>query len=290
MNKADVDIICPLITPLDADGEPSEQYTKILLEDMTEFGINKIFPLGSNGLFSLLSMEKRKKFLKIIVDNSDGFEIITGIGSQNTEEAVEFAKFAEDLGVKQAVLQPTYYIKAEQSWMVRHFEKVSEVFNGDLYIYNIPQFTGSRFEFETIENIIDICRIKGLKDSSGDIRYFNSLTDHFKNKISVYQGQDDLLLQSLIIGAKGGVCGTTNINPLAVNVYRKFISGDIEEAANLQQKLIRLYNMINAYPFPSLTYASFYKKHNIKGKIPEPITTMEKIPELKVKEIIDFVF
>ena len=289
MNKEGADIICPIITPFDSEAIPSREYTKIFLEDLREMGVKKIFPLGSNGLFNLMTMEQKKSFLKIIQEEGGDFETIVGVGSQNTAEAIEMAKYADDLGFGRIVLQPTYYLKAEQSWIMRHFEAVSSVFNGKIFVYNIPQFTNSRIEIETFSTIVEnIGNIEGIKDSSGDIRFFNELCSTFSTKLKLYQGQDDLLLQSLIMGARGGVCGTTNINPLALEVYDSVIRGQMQKAAKAQKLLISLFRVINYYPFPAMVYAVFYRKHNLKGKLPEPITTMGKIVETKIMEVINF--
>jgi len=156
-------------------------------------------------------------------------------------------------------------------------------------VYNIPQFTGSRIEIETMKTIVEnIPQVEGIKDSSGDIRFFNEVADTFAGKLRIYQGQDDLLLQSLSAGAVGGVCGSTNINPLVTEVYKNFAKGDYETASKIQITFNRFFRMMNEYPFPVMVYTAFYKKHNIKGKLPLPITTMSKVVESKINDILNF--
>jgi 4-hydroxy-tetrahydrodipicolinate synthase/2-dehydro-3-deoxy-D-gluconate aldolase len=289
MINNNLEIICPMITPFGDDAKPSRANLKIFLEDMKEFGITKIFPLGSNGLFNLMTLESKKIFLKMIQEEAQDFEVMVGVGSQNTEEAREMALYAEDLGFKKIVLQSTYYNKAEQSWIIRHFQSVSEVFNGKIYIYNIPQFTGSRVEIDTMKTLMETTgKIEGIKDSSGNIRFFNEVALNFSKNYNLYQGQDDLLLQSLVIGAKGGVCGTTNINPLVTDVYKYFIAGNMEYATRTQRVFNKFFQMVNEYPFPAMVYGAFYKKHNIKGRLPDPITTMSKIVESKIMDVLNF--
>lgn len=289
MKTSNVEVICPMITPFDGEGKPSRENLKVFLDDMKEFGINKIFPLGSNGLFNLMTLETKKSFLKMIQEEASDFEVLVGVGSQNTEEAREMANYAEDLGFDKIVLQPTYYNKAEQSWIIRHFEAVSEVFSGKFYIYNIPQFTGSRVEIDTMKSLVEnIGRIEGIKDSSGDIRFFNEVAAKFSDSLKVFQGQDDLLLQALSIGAKGGVCGTTNINPLVTDVYKYFVDGNITMATKTQRIFNQFFKMVNEYPFPSMVYAAFYRKHNIKGKLPDPITTIPRIVESKIMDVLNY--
>ena len=287
MNK--LKLICPLITPLDNTNEPSREFYELLISDLAEMGVTSIFPLGSTGLFSLLTMEKKRKFLKIVAEESENLEIFVGIGSQNTDESIEFAKYASDLGFVNMVLQPTYYIRPEQPWIIRHFSEVMANVEANFIVYNIPQLTGVTIEPETVKTIIENSsgRIKGIKESSGVLRYFNNIMFEFGSKLPVYQGQDDLLLQSLVVGAEGGVCGSTNISSIAKNVIDSFSDRNIKQARESQKNLNFVFRLLTSYPFPSVYYYLFYKKHNIKGKLPLPITTMERIPDSFVTNSID---
>jgi len=130
MANDNLDVICPMITPFDEDAKPSRENLKVFLDDMREFGIKKIFPLGSNGLFNLMTMDQKKEFTKMISEEASDFEVLLGVGSQNTAEMLEMAKYAEDLGFGKIVAQPTYYNKAEQSWMIKHYESIADVYSG----------------------------------------------------------------------------------------------------------------------------------------------------------------
>ena len=282
-------LICPLITPLDASYSPSREYYRLLMSDLTEMGVNSIFPLGSTGLFSLLTMDKKKAFLNIVSEESQKKEIFIGIGSQNTEEAVELAKYAFDLGFTNMVLQPTYYIKPEQPWIIKHFSEVISKVEANFIIYNIPQLAGVSIETQTIESITDAAggKIKGIKESSGNIRYFNDVIYNFGSKLPVYQGQDDLLLQSLVAGCSGGVCGSTNVSSAAKKVINLFTENDFKGAEEAQKNLDFVFRILSSYPFPSAYYYLFYRKHKVGGKIPLPITAMEHIPESFVTNSLD---
>ena len=282
-------LICPLITPLDSSYAPSREYYRLLMSDLNEMGINSIFPLGSTGLFSLLTMDKKKTFLNIVSEESEKKETFIGIGSQNTEEAVELAKYAFDLGFTNMVLQPTYYIKPEQPWIIKHFSEVMSKVDANFIIYNIPQLAGVSIEPQTIESITDAtgAKIKGIKESSGNIRYFNDIINKFGSKLPVYQGQDDLLLQSLVAGSSGGVCGSTNVSSAAKKVLNLYAENDFKKAEEAQKNLNFVFRILNSYPFPSVYYYLFYRKHKVGGKIPLPITAMEHIPDSFVTNSLD---
>ena len=63
MKSENLEVICPMITPFDNESKPSRDYLKVFLEDMKEYGVTKIFPLGSNGLFNLMTLQSKQNFL-----------------------------------------------------------------------------------------------------------------------------------------------------------------------------------------------------------------------------------
>ena len=81
--------------------------------------------------------------------------------------------------------------------------------------------------------------IVGMKDTSGDI----TQTEEFirRNRdvgFKVFGGKDTLLYASLCIGAVGGVCTAGNFMPeLIVDIYNKYVAGDIKGALEAQYKL-----------------------------------------------------
>ncbi len=111
----------------------------------------------------------------------------------------------------------------------------------------------------------EFSQVKGIKDSSGDMRSFSKLIKFHSKEFSIFQGQDDLLLVSLSLGADGGVCGTSNFSPSIVQLYKAYRDGNIEKAREIQVNVVNdLMYPVNAPNFPAGYYYAFYKKHNIE--------------------------
>lgn len=266
-------IICPMLTPFKKDGSIDYDATGMLIEYLKGIGISGLFPLGSTGVFPFLRTDERKKYLEYVVEHSLGLPVLAGIGSSSTEQSIELALHAKQIGVTTLVLMPPYYITAGQDEIFKHFSTVIQKSHKEIFIYNIPQLTGVRIEPDTIRKIKEsFPEVVGLKESSADMRYFSSIMQFSSADFSIFQGQDDLLIPSLSIGADGGVCGLTNFSSEVVEAYKAYESGNYSEARNIQiKKIVPSLQKVNVSRFPSGYYSSFYKKFKLDGGYRSPM-------------------
>ena len=89
-------------------------------------------------------------------------------------------------------------------------------------LYNMPSLTRTSFELATVRRLLDEPSIVGMKDSSGDLAYFEKVRELSRERDdwSLLVGQEHLLAQALERGADGGVCGGANVWPqLFVQIY-----------------------------------------------------------------------
>ncbi|PYB67897.1 dihydrodipicolinate synthase family protein [Thermoplasma sp. Kam2015] len=284
-------IITPMITPMNVKGEIDYSATQVLIEKLGKYGVDGLFPMGSTGLFPMFSIEERKKFLSFVSEHSGKMQVYAGVGSSSTQESIELSKYTEDIGIKTRVLMPTYYIKPDENWIYKHFSAVISAASNDLFIYNIPQLAGTWIGEDLIEKLAkEFSNVKGIKDSSGDMRFFSRIMKHKGTNFDIFQGQDDLLFLSLSIGASGGVCGLSNISPYITNLYHEFSSGNLDKARDIQMNMINpLMYAVNSATFPSGYYYAFYKMNNIKGgyRVPmvEPSSDQKRIIDLEISKI-----
>lgn len=260
-------IITPMVTPFDSDGKIDFEATRTLIEYLKSIGVSGLFPCGSTGLFTFLSKEERMELLKFIIDNADGLKVLAGVGSSSTQEAIELGKFASDSGADALVLMPTFYITPGQEEIKKHFSEFISNVGKETFIYNIPQLCGTRIEIQTVRELKEKHpEIVGVKESSADMRYFSQLMEFSGPDFSILQGQDDLLVPSLSIGADGGVCGLSNFSSSVVNAYNEYDMGSRSKGSDIQVKQVNpLIHALLGTTFPSAYYFAFYNKFGIKN-------------------------
>ncbi|MEM0155937.1 MAG: dihydrodipicolinate synthase family protein [Thermoplasmataceae archaeon] len=280
-------IITPMVTPFTPSGQIDYGATEVLLAFLKSIGVQGLFPLGSTGVFNWLGNDERNKFTDFVIEHSAGMKVFVGVGASNSYDSIELSRHAANSGADALVLMPSYYIKPDQNYIRNHMDLVFGSVDSEFIIYNIPQFVGEFISVETIRTLIaKNSNIVGLKESSGDMRYFSRLLQFSDKDFSVFQGQDDLLLPSLAIGADGGVCGTTNFSRSVMDLYRAFADGKLEECSKIQLDNINgMMDQLSKTTFPEAYYAAFYFKHGIEGgyRIPMQKPSPEIIDNLMNK-------
>lgn len=277
-------IITPMLTPFNSDGTINYDATKTLIEYLKGIGVSGLFPCGSTGLFPFLSYDEREKFLKFVIENSEGLKVLAGVGSSSTQESIALGKSIAEAGADALVLMPTYYITPGQPEILKHFSDFLNSIDRETFVYNIPQLCGVRIEVDTIRKLKgQYSQIVGVKESSADMRYFSTLMEFSGNDFSILQGQDDLLVPSMSIGADGGVCGLSNFSSSVVNAYNEYYEGSRSKASEIQVKQVDplLHTLLGA-TFPSGYYYAFYSKFGLKeGGFRSPM--LEPSDEMKRK-------
>ncbi|HEU12598.1 MAG: dihydrodipicolinate synthase family protein [Thermoplasmata archaeon] len=242
-------IITPLITPVRKNNVDYESLG-FLLDFLVENGIEGVFPGSSTGAFTLFSMKDHEKILEYVAKNLKKNVIkLAGISRNNIDETVELGRKAVDLGYDGAVVITPYYLKFGQEDLYNYYSIIAENLDMDIFIYNNPELSGNYIDASTISRLmVEYPNIVGVKDSSGDMRKFNLYFTDLPGKVYVFQGRDDLLLPSVLMGASGGVCGTSNFSPL---IHEVFIEKSLEKHFKIvdAMKILRKYNNSVSYNY-----------------------------------------
>jgi 4-hydroxy-tetrahydrodipicolinate synthase len=216
-------IIPPVVTPLAGPDRLDETGLERLLEHLIGGGVHGLFILGSCGEGPSLSHRLRRELVErtcTIVE--DRLPVLVGITDTCYAESLRLAQHAADAGADAVVLSAPYYFPIEQAELVAYLQRLASDSPLPVTLYNMPSLTGVNFALESVQQLIDVPAIVGIKDSSGDLDYFRDLRTLARQRDdwSVLIGQEHLLTQALELGADGGVCGGANVWPQAfVQLY-----------------------------------------------------------------------
>ena len=248
-------VIVPIITTIDEDEKIDEAKMRAQVDYVIDGGLQGILACGSNGEFYQIEEDEMERGFQIIVDQAAGrVPVYFGIGAINTKKCVRLAKMAVKNGAKGvSILQPMF-LKPNFNELFLHFKTIAEaVPETPVLLYNNPGRVGYTLGANLVEKLAhEVDNIVGMKDTSGDI----TQTEEFirRNRdvgFKVFGGKDTLLYASLCIGAVGGVCTAGNFMPeLIVDIYNKYVAGDIKGALEAQYKLnpVRLAMDVASFP------------------------------------------
>lgn len=260
MRKRSLDgVIVPTITPV-RKGKVDNTAASELVRFAKKSGAVGLFPAGSTGGAPFFDMQLHKDVISVFSEDNEGLLFLPGVGRNSIAETLEIAQYAVKKGADAVVLVTPYYIKLSQESIFRYYDKIINQIESQFIIYNIPNLTGNWIEPPTIKKLASKHRkVIGIKESSGDFRRFTKYALELKDDIRVLQGQADMLLPSLVIGAAGGVCGSTNFTDLPERIYDAFKKGDIRTASALQDKLTSVKRILSEEWSPQIHNYLFFR-------------------------------
>ena len=237
-------IVPPLVTPLKDRDKIDRPGTQRLLEHVIQGGVTGIFILGTTGEAPSLSYRLRRDFIQLVTETvAHRVPVLVGITDTSLVESLKLAEFAKESGADAAVLSTPYYFPAGQTELIQYIADMVESLPLPLMLYNMPSLTKVWFEIDTLRILTQHEQIVGVKDSSGDLKYFQQILQlkAVRPDWSMLIGPEHLTAEAIRMGGDGGVNGGANIYPqLFVDLYQAAMSGDAYQIDVLNQRVDRL--------------------------------------------------
>lgn len=252
-------MVIPLLTPFLPDGSIDEIRLRRLTRRMITAGVHGVFPGGSSGEFWVLDDDERCHIIEIVVDEVAGaIPVYAGVGAVGTRQVIRLARRAEEAGVDALVIVTPFYINPTQNELYNHYIAIAESTSLPILPYNNPSRTGNvNLEPATVARLSELQNLVGIKDSSGNIGQTCDYITLCRPGFAVFQGRDDMLFPSLVLGAVGGVAAEGNVAPeLCVELYDRFMSNDFERAKAIQVKLAMLRRALAWGTYPAALKAA----------------------------------
>lgn len=254
-------IIPPMITPLNPDFSLDEKSLELIIEHLISGGVHGIFILGTTGEFASLSSKVKKQLIELTCKKVDHrIPVLVGITDCSFQESLDLAECALEAKADILVATTPFYMNVGQDELAYYFSRLADDVELPLYLYNMPSHTGINIDLETVKNLADHPYIIGIKDSSGDQKYFESLCDTFREnpEFTVLVGPEEILVETMNMGGHGGVSGGANLFPkLYVQLF---------EAIEYQdQERMKVLNETVQFLSKNLYSHGTYKSNYLKG-------------------------
>ena len=242
----------PVVTPFDRRGGIDAGRFRSNLQRYADGGLSGVVVAGSTGEAPYLNERERLCLIELARKAIKAPQLlIAGTGLEGTRETLRLSREAIERGADAVLLLPPAYYKArmDSPTLLAHFRALADSLRRSVIVYSIPQFTGFRMEAGTIAELSRHPNIIGVKESSGDLEFLKTILQKVRSGFRVLCGSAIVFLDSLRLGACGGVLGQAGFMPeLCVAVYEAFQRGQVEAAQELQQKLAPLAQRI-AIPY-----------------------------------------
>jgi len=240
-------IIPPLVTPLNSYQELDIPGLERLIEHQLSGGVHALFILGTNGEAPSLSYKLRKEYIKRtceLVNNK--IPVLVGITDSAIAGSLEIAEYSQKVGADAVVVAPPYYFPISDKDMYNYLETLAPKLALPFLIYNMPSHTKIHLKVDIVKRAKELGAL-GIKDSSGDMLYFYSLIEEFKNspEFSIITGTEIFLPETIMHGGHGAVAGGANMFPkMFVDLYNASVAKDLETISLLREQVLMLYKTI----------------------------------------------
>lgn len=206
-------IYTPAITPLDERGQIDRKAFAAVLESLTEAGVHGIIVGGSTGEYYAQTSQERfdlGAYAKEVIGTR--LPLIIGTGATRTEDSIEYAKAAKEIGADAILVStPPYALPTERENAV-HALAVDRAANMPIMLYNYPARMGVMMGEEYFSRVGKSKNVVAIKESSGEMANLHLLARKFPH-IALSCGWDDQALEFFVWGARSWVCAGSNFLP-----------------------------------------------------------------------------
>jgi len=237
-----------MVTPLVDNDHLDVEGLGRLVEHILSGGVHGLFLLGTTGEAPDLPYEVRRDLVRRTCAIVGGrVPVLVGITDTVFTESLKLAEFARDCGAAGLVAAPPYYFAAGQPELVDYYSRLADRVPLPLYLYNMPSQVKVMIEVKTVVELAKHPNIVGLKDSSGNIGYFNACRYALREKkdFSILMGPEEAMGEVVLMGADGGVAGGANLFPKTfVDLYEAAVAKDVDRVRELQERVMRVSSLI----------------------------------------------
>ncbi|MFC5466279.1 N-acetylneuraminate lyase [Lederbergia graminis] len=282
-------IIPALITPYTNEGKINEAVTRKLIQHLLSKGVKGLYLSGSTGEGFLQTVEERKQFLEIVVDEVQGeVPVISQVGAVDTNTCVELTKHAAEVGADAVSAVAPFYYKHGSEQIKQHYLDIVNAADIPLIIYHIPDFTGTSGSIDFYEELSKVENIIGLKYTSKDTFFMQQLIDVCGDEFMVFNGPDECCIAGLAVGAHGAIGSTYNIMPEKfVSLFNHFANGNIAAAKQEQYEANRLIRKLLDYDFIAFEREVLTLQGFDVGKPRKPLQQLTDMERSQIRKIVE---
>jgi 1-pyrroline-4-hydroxy-2-carboxylate deaminase len=184
------------------------------LEAMIQAGIHGLVILGTVGENCSLEYHEKLDVLRATVQHVGGrIPVLSGVAEYTTALACRYACDAQQAGADGLMVLPAMVYYSDPRETAAHFRTVARASDLPIMIYNNPVSYKVDIRPEQFLEWADEPRFVAIKESSDDVRRITDIIHLCGDRYTLFCGVDDIVLESLMLGATGWISGLVNAFP-----------------------------------------------------------------------------
>ncbi len=204
-------------------------------EAMLRAGVHGMIVLGTVGENCSLEYPEKLDVLKAVAGAVGGrAPVLAGVAECTTARACRFAADAKKAGAAGLMVLPAMVYKSDPRETLAHFRAVARATDLPVLCYNNPVSYGVDLTPAMFADLADETALVAIKESSEDPRRITDLKNTCGERYLLFCGVDDLVFETVQLGAVGWVAGLANAFPAETcRLWELATAGKREEALRL---------------------------------------------------------
>ena len=206
-------------------------------------GCTGIVCLGSLGEAATLSFEEKIAVIRTVVAAvAPATPVIAAISALSTAEAVKLAQEAAGAGAQGLMILPPYVYQGDWRETRAHIAAILSATPLEAMLYNNPIAYGTDFISEQIADLAsEFSNLKAVKESSTDVRRVTAIRALIGDRLAIFVGVDDAIVEGIEAGATGWIAGLVNAFPReSVELFNLAMEGNKPGAFELYRWFLPL--------------------------------------------------
>ncbi|HZT41696.1 MAG TPA: dihydrodipicolinate synthase family protein [Chthonomonadaceae bacterium] len=186
------------------DLEATARHIDVLIDS----GVSGLVMLGSLGENTALEPEEKRRVVEMAIQTSRGrVPVLSGVAECSTAAACRYARDMEALGADGLMVLPAMVYKSDARETLAHYRAVARATGLPILCYNNPVSYGVDITPAMFAELAEESNLVAIKESSGDVRRVTDLINTVGDRYVIFAGVDDLILESVLLGAQGWIAG-----------------------------------------------------------------------------------
>jgi 4-hydroxy-tetrahydrodipicolinate synthase len=226
-------------TKMTQQGQVDLEATQFSLKRLIENGVSGVIVLPMLGENASLTPSERQGVIRAAAEAVGGrVPLLSGLAEITLDTAQAHARACEDFGAQGLMVFPSLGYRTDARETVAWYKGIAAACSLQIMIYNNPIAYGVDVTPAILKMLAGTPSIVCVKEESGDIRRITDITIELGERFSIFCGVDDLIVESIALGATGWVSGMTNAWPKeCVEIFNLCIRQNFSAARELYRIL-----------------------------------------------------
>jgi len=232
-----------ITTPFREDLSLDLDFLSRHVDALVSAGCRGLVPLGSLGESATLSFIEKGDVLETCRRALRGrAPLVAGIAALSTAEAVATARLAREKGCDGLMVLPPYVYRPDRRETAAHFSDVIGATDLPCMLYNNPVAYGTDVFPEDLASLAGKHpNLEAVKESSEDVRRITAIRALLEDRLAIFVGVDDLIVEGIAAGAVGWIAGLVNaLSEESVSLFDLAAGGKAAQARTLYEWFLPL--------------------------------------------------